>query len=438
MKQQLLAVIVLCAAAASPAFAQYSLTTLATFNGANGADPNCTLIADSSGNLYGTTEGGGPGTPTANGTVFEITAGTHVLTTLANFNGSNGNIPVGGLVADSNGNLYGATESGAGNRAAGSVFKIAANSHALTTVAAFGSYGVGFPGPLAPLSALIVDSAGDLFGTTSEGGSANGSGGGGTIFEVAAGSNVATVLYSFTGGADGASPQGRLLADASGNLYGTTLGSSTPNPNNQGTVFKLSRNINPQVPPVLFNLATLNGSNGADPHAGLIADAHGNLYGTTSEGGTNGTGTDNAGTVFEIAADTGVLTILHSFTGLDGSDPTGDLLIDSQGNLFGTTSGGGAGGGGGTVFEIAAGTDALTTLYSFSGGAGGEWPAAGLTMDANGNLYGTTSVANYDGAGSFGTVFELSPTPEPASLGLLALSSLALLRRARIVGGRRR
>jgi autotransporter-associated beta strand protein/uncharacterized repeat protein (TIGR03803 family) len=411
MKRKLTGAILFSASAASPAFAQWTLTTLVMFNGTNGEAPECTLVADASGNLYGTTSGGGTG---LDGTVFEIAANTHTLTTLVNFNGTDGAVPAAGLVADASGNLYGTTSDGGTGApyADGTVFEVAAGTRVLTTMVNFiGHSGPG--GPFNPSSALIVDPAGDLCGTTTAGGSAND----GTVFEVAVGSNTPTTLYSFTNGADGLAPQGRLLEDANGNLYG--IAQVNGGNGNAGTVFELSPNPNPNLPPIFSTLATFNnnGTDGVQPQAGLIMDAHGNLYGTTKEGGANGTGNNVSGTVFEVAAGTHALTTLHSFSGSDGSGPTGDLLLDAQGNLYGTTTRDNVvGSGPGTVFEIAAGTHDLTTLYSFNY-SDGSYPTAGLIMDANGNLYGTTEYGGQGpggGGGIFGgdgTVFELSPNP---------------------------
>jgi len=131
----------------------------------------------------------------------------------------------------------------------------------------------------------------------------------------------------------------------------------------------------------------------------MIADSSGNLYGTTSGGGAN-----SDGTVFEVAAGTHTLSTLVTFNGTNGEEPYASLIADANGNLYGTTSGGGANSGG-TVFEIAAGTHTLSTLTSFNG-TNGQQPYASLIADASGNLYGTT---NTGGANDDGTVFELSP-----------------------------
>ena len=267
-----LAATVACAGSTASA-AQYTLTTLVSFNGTNGAEPRAGLLADASDNLYGTTTDGGA---SGAGTVFKVAAGTHALTTLATFNGTNGSFPRAGLIADGRGNLYGTTSSGGAN-GAGTVFEVAAGTHALTTLATFnGANGYG------PWAGLIADASGNLYGTTFSGG-ANGKG---TVFEVAADTHALSTLATFNG-TNGASPFAGLLADASGNFYGTT---SSGGASDDGTVFKVAAGTH-----AVSTLATFNLANGAFPIAGLIADASGNLYGTTPSGGAN-----NAGTVFKL------------------------------------------------------------------------------------------------------------------------------------------
>jgi len=208
------------------------------------------------------------------------------------------------------------------------------------------------------------------------------------------------VLHSFAGHpGDGANPEAGLVRDAQGNLYGTTLTGGSGGPElcsgvgGCGTVFKLDTTSKETV---LYSFTGV--PDGEEPDAGLVRDAQGNLYGTTYNGGAS-----NLGTVFELDT-TGKETVLHSFTGTggDGSEPYGGLVLDAQGNLYGTTSFGGASGDG-TVFELdTAGKE--TVLYSFTGtGGDGAYPS-GLVRDAQGNLYGTTYGG---GASGFGTVFKL-------------------------------
>jgi uncharacterized repeat protein (TIGR03803 family) len=217
-----------------------------------------------------------------------------------------------------------------------------------------------------PAATLIADPAGSLFGTTYAGGVS----GYGTVFKLD--KTGLTVLHSFTGGADGGTLLGSLVRDSAGNLYGTTESGGA---GGLGTVFKLDAT---GTETVLHSFA--GGSDGANPHAGLIRDAAGNLYGTTKFGGPSGDGV-----VFKV--DKSGERVLHSFTGTDGAKPAAALIQDSAGNLYGTTSFGGAAGAG-TVFKLDT-TGTETVLYSFSGGADGSNPF-GLIQDSSGNLYGTT------------------------------------------------
>jgi uncharacterized repeat protein (TIGR03803 family) len=390
------------AGAASEATAQYSLTTLATFNGTNGSGAYSGLLADASGNLYGTTLDGGT---SSKGTVYEIAAGTHTLSTLVTFNGTNGLYPQSGtLIADASGNLYGTTNGYPGT-SNGTVFEIAAGTHVLTTLATFS----GSNGSL-PVGGLIADSSGNLYGITELGGSNND----GTVYEIAAGTHAISTLVNFNG-TNGKNPWCTLVADSHGNMFGTTeLGGA----NSNGTVFEIAAGTH------AFSTIACNYSSGILPFGGLIIDANGNLYGTANGGGS----ADGYGTVFEIAAGTNTFTALATFNGANGSYPSGALLADSKGNLYATASGGGTSNDG-TVFEIAAGTHAFSTLVNFNG-TNGASPENTLIADANGNLYGTTTSG---GANGDGTVFKLSPVPEPSSVALclVGLLTASIFRRHR-------
>jgi len=363
----------------------YTLSALAGFDEADGQNPQAGLIADAAGNLYGTASQGGA---SGDGTVFEVASGSSAVTTLANFdsNGTDGTNPNSGLVMDADGNLYGTTEDG-GADGEGTVFEVAQGSGAATTLASFDeTNGAG------PVGDLVMDAAGNLFGTAEAGGVD----GVGTLFEVAKDSGNVTALANFDG-TNGASPTSGLIADAAGNLYGTTsFGGSA----DDGTVFELPAGYG-----AVGVLASFDGINGASPSNGLIVDSAGDLFGTASVGGAA-----NDGTVFEVAAGSGAVTALASFNGTNGSIPNSPLVMDSAGNLYGTASQGGASNVG-TVFEVAAGTGPITALASFDG-TNGAGPSAGLYLDVMGNLYGTA--AGGGDANGDGTVFELSNAPPPA------------------------
>ncbi|HEX4079287.1 MAG TPA: choice-of-anchor tandem repeat GloVer-containing protein [Rhizomicrobium sp.] len=239
-----------------------------------------------------------------------------------------------------------------------------------------------------------------FFGTTEYGGAY----GYGTVFE-ATNAGFMTVLHSFGGGGDGASPQACVITDSSGHLYGTTEEGGTYD---HGVVFKLSGGTET----VLHSFG--GGGDGANPFAGLIMDGAGNLYGTTIAGGGTGCGGGGCGTVFEVMPGGGE-TVLHSFAGSDGAYPVASLAMDKAGNLYGTTAEGGAstncGGGCGTVFELAAG-GGETVVHSFSGGDGAT-PEAAVIVAGAGNLYGTTEAG---GANDDGTVFEVSHKGKEAVL----------------------
>jgi uncharacterized repeat protein (TIGR03803 family) len=220
-----------------------------------------------------------------------------------------------------------------------------------------------------------MDRSGNLYGTARA-----------TVFEVASGSGKITDLASFSGDA---SPNGDVIMDSSGNLYGTTDTAGA----DPGSVFELAHGQR-----TITYLAFFNGTNGANPIGGVIMDSSGNLYGTASSGGAS-----KDGTVFELAHGAHQITALASFNGTSGSKPDASLIMDSSGNLFGTTTGGGASKDG-TVFELAQGSGTITTLVSFNGTNGSD-PEDALIMDSSGNLYGTT---NAGGASNDGTVFELT------------------------------
>jgi len=239
-----------------------------------------------------------------------------------------------------------------------------------------------------PYASLVRDSAGNLYGTTAVGGASNF----GTVFKVDK-TGKETVLYTFSGGADGANPWAGLVWGPAGFLYGTTEAGGT---SGFGTLFKLSKT---RKKTVLYNF-TGTGGDGAYPFSRLIWDAAGNLYGTTYKGGTSGNGT-----VFKLAK-TGKLTVLYSFKGgADGENSYAGVALDPTGNLYGTTFGA-FGLDYGTVFKLNT-AHKEKVLHHFSGGADGGYSYyGGLVRDSAGNLYGT---ASFGGVGKyFGTVFKVS------------------------------
>jgi uncharacterized repeat protein (TIGR03803 family) len=391
--------------------------TLHSFTGGpgDGSNPYAGLIADSSGNFYGTTNAGGAH---GFGTVFELvnSSGSYSEQVLYSFagsqSGSDGASPYAGLIMDSSGNLYGTTLQG-GPFNEGIVFELVNSSGTYSEKVL---YGFTTSGGAFPYGGVIIDGSGNLYGTTQSGG-ANFFG---TVFELvnSAGTYSEQVLYSFTKqGGDGAYPSSSLIVDGSGNLYGTTQQGGA---NGFGTVFELVNSSGTYTEQVLYSF-TNSGGDGAYPYAGLIIDGSGNLYGTTQQGGPG-----KFGTVFELVNSSGSYSekVLYGFSSSngDGSQPGyGSLIMDSSGDLFGTTSNGGALKQGGTVFELvnSSGTYTESVLYSFGGGCGtGLSPYAGLVMDLSGNLYGTTTGGGSNGLGTVFSLNHLSGSPVPTTTTL--------------------
>lgn len=381
--------------------------------GTDGNDPIAGLLDDSSGYFYGATSGGGGGgclNTFGCGTIFSLTPQGAETVLYAFQGGADGAFPDSNLFQSSDGSLYGTTQSGGnGNNCGGcgTVFKVTLQDTE-TIVYAFqgGSDGA------YPVGGVIGDGTGGLFGTTGSGGNFNGSEcaseGCGTVFDLNPDGTKAT-LYAFQGGSDGAAPWG-VIRDASGNLYGATADGGTDCDGQGigcGTVFKVQLN---GTETVLHSFQ--GGSDGSAPSSGPISDTAGSLYGTTVGGGGSGCGGSGCGTVFKISSGN-TETVLYAFKGgTDGEDPEAGLVMDKSGNLYGTTYFGGSTGckktggiGCGTVFKVAPdGTG--TVLYAFRnlhGGAHGLYPAANLLLKGH-NLYGTTTAG---GANKDGVVFSL-------------------------------
>lgn len=374
------------------------------FAGANdGSVPQAGLIADGTGNLYGTTAAGGGGTGCDDGdegcgTVFEITANGKETVLHAFAGGCDGAFPVGGVESDLQGNLYGTTQGGGicnNEGGYGTIFKLAPGGTESLLYAFQGTTdGNGATGD------LFLDQQGNVYGTTEFGGNMTACGGlgCGVVFEVTP-TGTETVIHAFQGGTDGLDPLAGVIMDGSGNLFGTTDGGGGSGNCSAGcgTVFKIAPD---GTETVLY--AFQGGTDGWLPRSNLVSDGAGNLYGTTEGGGAKG-----FGTVFEVTPG-GSETILYSFqAGSDGELPLAGLARDQNGNLYGTTSYGGSDycrhSGCGTVFEVTA-KDKEKVLYAFRRGSGGNYPAARLLLGAHGDLYGTTTAG---GRGNHGVVFEL-------------------------------
>ena len=372
------------ASVATTALPAQTFNVIHTFAGGatDGAAPFGTPLLYN-GDIFGTTKGGGASNA---GTVYEVNVATKNAAILHSFAGSpsDGAEPLAGLILDKSGNLYGTTFEG-GASGHGTVFEVGSSPsgkytvlHSLAGPPSEGS------GPAAPLA---FDSLYNLYGTTYQGGTAKY----GTTFELTPG-GVFTTGQNFP--PDGALPHGGLAGTMSGGrFYGTTSGGVYVSYG--GTIFETNSSA------ALYTFT--GGADGAAPMAGLVEDSEGNLYGTCSAGGNASFGLGN-GTVFEYSTTTNKLTVLHTFTGPDGSGPMAGLFRDSEGNLYGTTAFGGASGNG-TVFKLETSGN-FTTVYSFTGAADGARPQAGVIVDSKGDIFGTASGG---GANGVGTVFVITP-----------------------------
>jgi uncharacterized repeat protein (TIGR03803 family) len=381
---------------ATPSAHAQTLTTLYTFTGgADGGTPYAGLVLDSEGNLYGSTNVGGSGLfgcIDGCGTVFKLdTAGQETVLHSFGQTVTDGESPHGSLFRDPAGSLYGSTAFG-GSYDSGTLFRVGTNGKEAVFSFSGGTNG-GFPD-----AGLVPDAAGNVYGTTTSRGSECPPHGCGTVFKVNS-SGKETVLYSFAGGTDGSEPNSTLVRDSAGNLFGTTIQGGA---SGFGTVFEVN---SAGKETVLYSFA--GEPDGSTPYAGLVMDSAGNLYGTTAEGGSY-----NSGTVFKLDP-TGQETVLYNFCSQDCADgalPYAGLIRDSAGNLYGTTLAGGGSSFEGTVFKLAP-SGQETVLYSFSGYSDGGVPYGGLVMDSAGDLYGTTSQGGIYIAGSpgYGTVFKIVP-----------------------------
>jgi uncharacterized repeat protein (TIGR03803 family) len=371
-----------------------TFTVLYTFHGTDGLGPIGELVRDSRGTLYGTTVDGGGGP----GTVFKLDKDGK-QTVLHHFSGGgDGGSPFAGVVRDVAGNLYGTTESG-GSNGYGVVFKLDPKGHETVLHSFVG--GKDGAGPVAP---LVLDAVGNVYGTTFYGGRGDcgfqGSGCG-VVFKLSP-AGKETVLHRFLPERDGSNPLGGLFLGSGSTLYGTTAyGSSSA-----GIVFRLNRHNKETI---LYGFG--GGADGAGPAAGVIKDAAGNLYGTTREGGRCYTG--YCGVIFKVDA-RGHETVLYHFYGrADGQYPTGRLLLDKSENLYGTTENGGdftcATIGCGVVFRLRLRDRKFTVLHTFTGKRDGSYPDGGLILDSAGTLYGVAALGGDPKYGGSGTVFSIKP-----------------------------
>jgi uncharacterized repeat protein (TIGR03803 family) len=404
------AAVIAALALTTGAWGQSTYRILHTFvGGSDGSEPLGDLVFDAASNLYGTTEFGGCDIGCDRGTVWELKRnpnGVWVEQIIRAFGlvYAAGQYPVAGLTFDAAGNLWGTTRSGGYDLeyAFGVVYKLTPlrdgtwKETVITGFSGNGSY------PEAPVT---FDAAGNFYGTTwtdclcglpqHRGEQYNSAG---VVYENGAG--YQNIIHWFGDGDDGVNPDAGVIFDAAGNLYGTTTGGG---PGGAGIVFELTPNGDGT-----WNESILHGftgaADGANPSPGsLVFDSGGNLYGTTGAGGSS-----NQGVVYKLAPNgdgTWTESVLHSFTGgADGGAPGAGVVFDSAGNLYGTTYSGGAAGDG-VVFKLVLNSKGWqeVVLHTFLGY--GSHPAGGVILDSAGNLYGTASTGTSKG----GVVYEITP-----------------------------
>ena len=365
-----------------------------TFTGPDGAIPKAGVTLDRGGKIYGTTYAGHEGTGW--GGVFQMRQhnGVWIFGTLQIFDGQ----PLDRVVFGPNGTLYGTSPSNLVSYHDGYIFNLRPPLNVCTTVMCnwnatvlYGFSGGG-DGATPKGAALVFDHAGNMYGTTTAGGSGNG-----VVYQLTP-AGVQTPLYAFGGSPDGATPYSGVIFDNAGNIYGvTTAGGASGN----GAVYELSPNGGGYSEQVIYSFT--GGNDGSNPIGGLVVDNAGNLYGTTATGGTGG-----GGTVFELSPNGSNwnYSLLYSFSGGASCGPWAELTFDSASNLYGTTQCDGATGNG-NVFKLtnSGGSFSYSSIYDFSGGNDGKRPYSTVAFDAAGNMYGTTSLG---GANLSGVVWEIT------------------------------
>ena len=418
LRAVLSALVVVIGISVAPMHAQ-NFNVIYSFTGnLDGGNPPNGLSMDGNGTFYGTTSWGGRhgGNCGANGcgAVFALVHSNSgwQLTPLYNFLGGNdGLFPPTRVVPARDGRLYGVTQTGGGGpcqgrngNGCGTVFQLSPaaplcrNSHCFRAETVLYRFQGGADGAY-PEGEIVFDQAGNLYGTTSGGGSSGCSGGCGVVYELTPlnGGWTQSVLYSFAGGEDGSHPDARVTFDGFGNLYGTTMRGGTAD---CGTVFQLTPSQSGWTKKTVYEFTC--GNDGGYPVVGIIFDQSGNLFGATLDGGENG-----GGTVFKLvpSGNTWIFSLVYSLTGFGFSGPGGDLVFNN-GNLYGTTSADGINSLG-NVFELSpSGGDWIyTSLYDFGGGNDGGAPFSNLIFDGNGNMYGTALNGHF----GFGNVFQITP-----------------------------
>ncbi len=391
-----LAVLLLTLVTTGAAHAQ-SFQLIHTFVGPDGARPAAGLTFDAGGKLYGTVRTGHSGSNWGGAFQMRAVNSSWIFNTLYIFDGQLSNRVVFGP----QGLLYGTSPNNIAGLPYGYIYTLRPGVNACTTALCtwnettiYGFTG-GSDGGTPRYGDLIFDASGNMYGTASIGGDSNGDG---VVYEATrSGSNwTQQAIYTFTGAPDGSHPYNGVIFDNGGNLYGTTTGGGS---SGNGMVFKLTPSGGGWTETILYNFT--GGSDGGFPVSGLIFDGQGNLYGATASGGSGG-----GGTVFQLSPNGSSwnFNLVYSFSGTAQCGPWGSLNFDSNGNLWGTTLCDGASGDG-NVFELTGGTGAYSSIYDFTGGNDGAQPYARPVFDKSGNVYGTASLAGQHNAG---TVWEIT------------------------------
>ena len=386
---------------------------LFNFQAQTGFYPTGGVSIDQAGNLYGTTEYGGPGSSCflGCGTAFKLSrhGSNWIFTPLHNFMGnSDGGNPTARMVIGPDGSLYGTTSmgglSGCLGSGCGTVFNLRPSQHAPDNIlggwseTVLYSFAGGNDGGVPESGDLVFDLAGNVYGTTYTGGGSQCLEDCGTVYKLTPsnGNWTEDILHVFGQSGDGDEPYAGVIFDRAGNLYGTTASGGA---HRQGAVYRLLRSGSSWTEQLLYSFQ--GGSDGAYPFAGVILDPAGNIYGNTCCNGSNA-----SGTAFELTAGTWAFNLIYSFGAPGtGQGPNGGFVMDASGTIYGTASSGGAYGFG-AVFKLTpngAGWT-YTSLHDFCAGgyppcSDGYTPTGNLALDSAGNLYGTTSNGGVAGGG---------------------------------------
>jgi hypothetical protein len=375
-----------------------TLNILANLAPSGPSDPSGTVVRDSTGAIYSIVTAVGSQSNVDG--IVKLAKGSSTPTLVGTFPAAGPfSVDPVGLLIDSNDNIFGVTNLGGDGTSDGTVFELPKGATSITTLAQFNQSTTGH----GPNGNIVMDTAGNIYGVCNSGGTL----GGGTVWRFDQNTNTITPLAAFpqsmsiptTPGANG------IAIDASGNIFGTTSGD--PLAGVYGSVWKVGFGSN-----TIQTLATFAETDGSVPNGQIVLDSSDDIFGETQYGGANtkpGFNPVGLGAIYEVVNGSGAITNLASFDGTNGQHPVGGLVADASGDLFGVASDGGtvtaqASQGSGTVFEMVKGSNAITPVISFNS-TNGFHPFGGVTLDSSGNIYGTTS---FGGSQSGGTIFAIT------------------------------